>query len=292
MRIFSTLRRRACPLLRAVGLAFLFVVTARAQSGPADQPAPAASFVPKAGVFPDETITVGPEVREYRLVVPATVDLTKPAPLVFAFHGMGDDNKDHMPVTTGLNDLAAEHRFILVYPASGPIVTERGTIHGWALTPDRAAADLAFFDALRARLESRYRIDPAAVYLTGMSNGAYFAHLVAREDQDVVAAVAAHSGELGELDLYKLTEGRKFPVLMIHGDADPIFPVDGARHDAALYQATGHEVKLIIVPGLAHAWGPPDAYNEQIWNFFQSHRIAPAAAANATAPAPAPAATN
>ncbi|HTB61976.1 MAG TPA: PHB depolymerase family esterase, partial [Opitutales bacterium] len=182
----------------------------------ADNPvAPVVQALPgKAGTFPDEKITVGAEVREYRLIVPDSLDLSKPVPIVFAFHGMGEDNKDHFATVSTLPALAAEHKFILVFPAASTQAIQGQLVKAWALVPDRAVADILFFDALLAKLQTQYHIDPDAVYLTGMSNGAYFAHLLARERADVIAAVAAHSGELGQFDLPFIQSKRKFPVMI------------------------------------------------------------------------------
>src|SRR6187549_3259540 len=93
---------------------------------------------PKPGTFPNETIQVGDDERAYRLVIPGSVDLQKPAPLVFAFHGFLVDSKDVMPSYTKLSDAAIKHRFILVYP--------NALDRSWALTPDKMVKDLAFFD--------------------------------------------------------------------------------------------------------------------------------------------------
>jgi len=105
----------------------------------------------KPGTFASESILVGKDKREYRLVVPRSVDLTKPAPLVFAFHGFLIDSKDVMPLYTKLDDTAAKHKFLLVYPNA----LERS----WALTPEAMAKDLAFFDALKKKLTADYKID-------------------------------------------------------------------------------------------------------------------------------------
>src|SRR5262245_9740013 len=48
---------------------------------------------PRQGNFGDESLKVDSDQREYRLVVPKTVDLKKPVPLVFAFHGLLIDSK-------------------------------------------------------------------------------------------------------------------------------------------------------------------------------------------------------
>src|SRR5262245_31336134 len=97
------------PITRAVLLGLVFASTACARPDGGDEPRRS----PQAGTFPSEKITVGKQTREYRLVVPKTVDLAKPAPLVFAFHGMGIDSKDFMPKYTKLDDLAADKKFLL-----------------------------------------------------------------------------------------------------------------------------------------------------------------------------------
>ncbi len=245
-------------------------------------------FPGKTGTFEDEKITVNGEEREYRLVVPDSVDLTKTAPIVFAFHGMGIDNKDHMAATSGLPELAAEHKFILVFPAASTQQLGAAMVKAWALAPAHIPADLAFFDALLAKLQTHYRIDANAIFITGMSNGAYFAHLLGRERSEVIAAVAAHSGELGLEQLGLIATGRKFPVMIIHGDADQVFPVENARRARDIYEKSGHPVTYLEIPNWIHDWYRP--VDEKIWDFFDSHRLGPAPAITATTPAAAPAA--
>jgi polyhydroxybutyrate depolymerase len=253
-------------------LAALCLLASAGLASAADAPA----FSGKAGTFPDEKITVNGETREYRLMVPDTLDLSKPAPIVFAFHGMGDDNKDHFATVSTLPALAAEHKFILVFPAAAAqmIPGQVQAITAWALVPERAIADLRFFDALLAKLQAQYRIDPDAIYLTGMSNGAYFAHLLARERANIIAAVAAHSGELGQFDLNFIQSARKFPVMIIHGDADPVFNVSLARSARLVYEGAGHPVTYLEIPGWGHQWDP--RVEEKIWDFFSKSRLHPA----------------
>src|SRR5262249_16511687 len=133
----------------------------------------AGSGEPKHGDFGSETVKVGDVTREYRLVVPKTVDLAKPAPLIVAFHGMWIDSKDVTPQYTKLKEEGEKRRFIIAYPnAIG---------RSWGIAPEKVKNDLAFFDALLRRLAATYKIDSDRVYVVGMSNGGYFAHLVGRE---------------------------------------------------------------------------------------------------------------
>ncbi|MBI2808993.1 MAG: dienelactone hydrolase family protein [Planctomycetes bacterium] len=212
------------------------------------------------GNFGSKRLMAGDVVRDYRLVVPKSVDLTRPAALVIAFHGMLIDSKDVMPIYTRLNETAAKHRFILAYP---------NAIKGsWGLTADKVKTDLAFFDSLVAKTHAEYKIDPARIYVLGMSNGGYFAHLVVKERSNTIAAAASHSGPLGLQTLFGIKAARKFPVLIIHGDRDPILPVDWARENRDKYKREGHEVKYIELKGLGHAWGTKENINEVIWQFF------------------------
>jgi polyhydroxybutyrate depolymerase len=255
-------------MMRALGcvlvLASLLVVGCRRPVASATPPKPPSAVAPKHGVFPDESLVVGGQRRAFRLVVPADLDLSKPVPLVVAFHGLGIDSKELMPKYTALPDTAAG-KFVLVFP---------GAVGGsWGLSDEKVKADLAFFDALLADLKARYLIDSNRVYVLGMSNGGYFAHLVGKERSKSVAAVASHSGTLGLQTLLGVNAARKFPVLIIHGDRDDILKVEWARENRDKYAREGHEVKYVEVAGLGHLWASGQNVNDTIWRFFASHPL-------------------
>jgi polyhydroxybutyrate depolymerase len=170
-----------------------------------------------------------------------------------------------MPVYTKLDDTATKHKFILVYP--------NALDKSWALAPEKMVKDLAFFDALLKQLNAEYKIDPRRIYLTGMSNGAYFAHFVGKERSKVVAAVAAHSGALGLQSLLGIHADRKFPVMIIHGDKDNIISVDVARENRDKYKKEGHEVNYVEIPGQRHWWAGEAGINDKIWLFFEEHPL-------------------
>lgn len=217
----------------------------------------------KVGTFASESIPVGPDKREYRLVVPKTIDLTKPAPLVFAFHGILIDSKDVMPLYTKLDETAAKHKFLLVYP--------NAIDRSWALSPPAMTKDLAFFDALRKKLSADYRIDADRVYAVGMSNGGYMAHFVGKERSKEIAAVACHSGALGLQTLLGIRSERKFPVMIVHGDKDSIISVHIARENRDKYRKEGHKVHYVEIPNLNHFWATDAGINDTIWRFFAEH---------------------
>ncbi len=217
------------------------------------------------GNFANEIITVGKEKRAFRLVVPKSVDLAKPAPLVVAFHGMIIDNKDAMPKYTKLDELAADKKFILAFP--------EGKNRVWGVLPEKVKADLEFFDALLAELKTRHHIDAERIYVLGMSNGGYFAHLVGRERSKVVAAVACHSGALGLQTLLGVKAERKFPVMIVHGDKDDVVPIEFARENRDKYTKEKHAVKYVEVAELRHEWATKQKINDEIWEFFEKHPL-------------------
>lgn len=220
---------------------------------------------PPAGEFPAEKVAVGETTRTFRLVVPKSVDRTQPAPLVVAFHGIGIDSKDFMPRYSQLDQAAERHRFLLVYPAA------EGRSFG--ITPQKVQADLRFFDALINEIADRYQVDRKRIYVLGMSNGGYFAHVVGKERATTVAAVVSHSGPLGLQTLAGIRAERKFPVMIIHGSDDRLFPVTVARENRDKYRSEGHFVEYRELPGVGHVWGPNPSTNDAIWKFFADHPL-------------------
>ncbi len=234
-----------------------------AQDGSSSKGKAAKRTESRHGEFGNQKVEIGNETRTYRLVVPKTVDLSKPASLVVALHGMLIDSKDVMPKYTRLNETAEAKKFIIAYPEA--------VGKSWGIAPEKVNSDLAFFDALLVDVKAKYKVDPDRVYVLGMSNGGYFAHLVGKERSQTVAAVASHSGPLGLQTLLGVRADRKFPVLIIHGDEDPIFPVAFARENRDKYKREGHEVKYVELPGKGHMWGTEFGINETIWEFFAKH---------------------
>ncbi len=212
-----------------------------------------------ADVYPHEEIAVGEVQRTIRLVIPQR--LKGPVPVVFAFHGIGDA-PDAMPKYADLDRLACEHGFVLVYPVANPRM--------WRTEgPDASTAenpDVQFFDAILKHLKQRQQIDDQPIYLMGMSNGASFAQLLAFERSDEIAAVVAHSGASPKEWRSKRLV-RPFPILLVVGANDA---VDAIEESEASYREQGHTTRLLVVPGIGHAWAKDR--NEEFWEFLAKHR--------------------
>ncbi len=175
----------------------------------------------------ERSITVGERTRKYRVYLPRSVDLERPAPVVLAFHG-GGGNPDSMIRLCGLNGSADRHGFIVVYPYGSARFGERrltfnaGNVGGYAMQQN--IDDVGFTRALLDDLAGVKQIDQDRVFATGMSNGAMMAYRLASELADRIAAVAPVGGPMGTADCRPV---RPVPVMHFHGTADTLAPFRG-----------------------------------------------------------------
>jgi len=91
----------------------------------------------------------------------------------------------------------------------------------------------------------KQKISNGKVGLVGFSNGGILATGASTLDSKITAAV-----------IYYGTEPKRFPPLLIlHGDADQVIPVEHGRHLALVAKQLGAPVDLVIYPGEAHGFG-------------------------------------
>jgi phospholipase/carboxylesterase len=184
--------------------------------------------------------------------------------LVF-LHGYGADGSDLL----GLADPIAAHLPGWAFAAPDAPEPCHGNPYGrqWFPIPwldgspeaaaeaglDRAAEDLNAWldDAL-----SRYGLAPARLALFGFSQGAMMAMHVALRRAEPVGAVIACSGRLLRPAALVTDIRARPPVLLMHGDQDPVVPfADMARAGQALQEA---EVPAFgyVMEGTAHGIAP------------------------------------
>jgi polyhydroxybutyrate depolymerase len=167
-------------------------------------------------------ITSGGLDRTYSMHVPASYDGSRAVPLVLAYHGHGGDGLGQERLS-GMSATADSNGFIVAYPDG----VDRAWNDG---RPDQVNSDVDDVGSttdLISRLEKDYRIDPARVYATGMSNGGMMCYRLALEIPDKIAAVAPVAALLSR-DL----AGRRSPaspvsVALVEGTSDPLMPYGG-----------------------------------------------------------------
>jgi polyhydroxybutyrate depolymerase len=183
-------------------------------------------------------LTVGGEVRAYRLFAPATLSPTKAVPLVMVLHG-GGNSAASVAQTTQFDRFAATDEFIVVYPEGSGGYWNAGFCCG-----AREADDVGFLAALIDRLATEYKIDRSRVYLVGVSNGAIMAYRFACARADLVAAVASVAGAMIVEDCHP---ARPVSILELHGTADNSVPYNGGRVQPRAARATADVPPTAVV---------------------------------------------
>jgi polyhydroxybutyrate depolymerase len=179
--------------------------------------------VAQQGVLPENfrriELTIEDTARHAFVYAPGSAK-TSPAPVVFVFHGHGG-TAPAVARSFGIHRHWPEA--IAVYPQGlntpGRLTDPEGRRPGWQHSAGaQGDRDLKFFDALLARLQADFRVDPRRVYCTGHSNGGAFTYLLWAERGDVFAAMAP-SGSAAAQSAPKL---KAKPAMHIAGENDPL----------------------------------------------------------------------
>ena len=182
----------------ALSLLFVLAACGQAAATPTATAAPSATpltpTTPAPTMQPGEstrTLTVGGVERTYILHIPPGLDSSRPAPVVFVFHGF-EENTVYIQNITNFNDIADKNSFIVIYPnGSGDsrhLSWNASGCCGDAI--NKNIDDLAFVRQMLADLGTIARIDIKRIYASGFSNGAIFSYRLACEMSDTFAAIA------------------------------------------------------------------------------------------------------
>jgi polyhydroxybutyrate depolymerase len=165
--------------------------------------------------------------RSYLLRVPDGLPGdSRRVPLVLVLHG-GGGNGANAEAMTGFTRHGSVEGFIVAYPEGtarrGRLLTwNAGHCCGYAM--QERIDDIGFLGALIDHLIRQYPIDPARVYVTGMSNGAMMSHRVGIELSSRVAAIAPVAGGIFG-DERSSTQG--VSAIVINGMLDHSVPYGG-----------------------------------------------------------------
>ncbi len=173
--------------------------------------------------------------RSYLLHLPPQYDPTRRWPIILALHG-ATSNARLMQLFCGLSDKADQAGFVVVYPnGSGGLPNvltwNAGGCCGYAV--NHGINDVGFIDHLLDDVARHVSVDPARVYVAGMSNGAQMAYRLAAELTHRFAAIAAVAGPTGISDP---RPSRPIPVVHLHGTDDQFAPFLGGVGTRSLYK--------------------------------------------------------
>ncbi len=183
-------------------------------------------------------------------------------PLLLLLHGVGSNEDDLFGLVPAL-----DKRFLII-SARAPITLGPGS-YAWfefmfspgvppLIRPEQAEASRKTLVMFISEAVAAYGADPSQVYLMGFSQGAIMsASIMLTQPKLIAGAVLMSGGILPEiLPLRAPAEDlRGFPVLLVHGSADDVFPVHYARESRQLLAELpvkldyreypmGHEVSL------------------------------------------------
>lgn len=151
------------------------------------------------------------QTREAIVYAPTVSREGESVPLVFSFHGYGDNMQNFQ--YTNLH--VAWPEAIVVY---GQGLERRGGFPGWQVEADDTDRDLKFVDTVLASLREIYDIDEDRIYATGFSNGGMFTYLLWAERADVFAAYAPVAARLRS----SVRPEQARPVFHIAGERDRV----------------------------------------------------------------------
>jgi poly(hydroxyalkanoate) depolymerase family esterase len=160
----------------------------------ADVPCPRTTVVDgRPGQFVSGAYADQAGARPYKLYIPTTY-AGQPLPLVVMLHGC-TQTPDDFANGTRMNALAEERECLVLYPEQTR-AANHSRCWNWFKRGDqrRDQGEPAILAGMTREIMNRYRVDPAKVYVAGLSAGGAMAAVLGSAYPELYAAVGVHSG--------------------------------------------------------------------------------------------------
>ena len=220
---------------------------------------------PRTGQFIRSSHAHAAGKLDYKLFVPPGHQ-GQALPLIVMLHGCTQD-PDDFAAGTGMNDLALEKGFFVLYPAQAPNANAQRCWNWFKGGHQRRGeGEPAWIAGMTRAVIEQYGIDSKRVYVAGLSAGGAMAAIMGDTYPDIFSAIGVHSGlptgaatdvtsafaamqgrtstmppgKLRSLEIERPARHNATPpTIVFHGDADTtVRPVNGERVVTACMDST------------------------------------------------------
>lgn len=168
-------------------------------------------------------MTVDGHERGYTIFVPATVDLEAPARVVMVLHGFPPVD---MSRVSGMNEIAAERGFAVVYPLSA---YGGQWVHACRCTPNGLLGidDARYFEAVLDDLDAGFAAGLRDAFVSGFSNGGMMTYSLACRMPGAFAGFGVVGAGMWTWTIDQCRPATPAKLMVFAGTADPQFPWEG-----------------------------------------------------------------
>ena len=208
----------------------------------------------------------------YSLYVPENYTPQKTWPLIVCLHGGYSRDDDY--ILTWLR-IAKSKGYLLLSPKSSRETWSAIRTPG---TQPNPVIDLRSIRLMLDEVWDTYVVDRSRVYATGFSDGGIFTHILGLSFPDLFTGIAPVASQLHTAvdNMLRRGRGTELPILLVHGEKDPIFSIDFARQTRQLLDGLGYPLTFHEVANWGHAY--PYSINETVvLPWFESLDAKPAA---------------